>query len=187
MGLKGAKILVTGGAGFIGSHIVDSLVNQEAKVIVYDNFSFGKKENLMNSFNKIKIIRGDILDYSLLEKVMKGIDFVSHHAAQLEIFKALSDPVDDLRTNTIGTLNVLKAAQKAGVKKIVYASSACVYGQPQYTPQDENHPTNPNWAYGISKLAAEKYCQIFMQDVGIPVVSLRYGIVYGPCEWYREF
>ncbi len=186
MRFKGTKILVTGGAGFIGSHIVDSLVTKGARVTVYDNFSFGRKENLEKSLRKIDIIKGDILNYRSLEKAVKGVDFISHQAAQLEIFRALADPLDDLKTNTIGTLNVLKAAQKAKVKKIICASSACVYGQPRYTPQDENHPTNPNWAYGVSKLAAEKYCQIFTQDMGIPVVSLRYGIVYGPREWYRR-
>ncbi len=186
MGLKGANILVTGGAGFIGSHIVESLVDVGANVVVYDNLSFGNLENLKTVEDKIKFVKGGILDYSKLKRAMKGADFVSHQAAQLEIFKAALEPARDLEINTIGTLNVLKAARENRVKKIVNASSACVYGQPTSLIQDEAHPENPNWAYGVSKLAAEKYCRIFMNETGIPVVSLRYAIVYGPKEWYRR-
>jgi UDP-glucose 4-epimerase len=184
--LKGSKILVTGGAGFIGSHIVDSLVEQGANVIVYDDFSSGHLENLSKVKKQIKVIKGDILDIKSLEKATKNIDFISHMAAQLEVFKSVSNPLFDLNANTVGTLNVLQAAQKNKVKKVIVASSACVYGQPISTPQKENHPTNPNWAYGVSKLAAEKYCRIFSQDTGIPTVNLRFGIVYGPREWYRR-
>lgn len=117
---------------------------------------------------------------------MKNADFVSHHAAQLEIFRSAKDPFADLEINTLGTINVLMAARENNVKKIINASSACVYGQPKEKLQDENHPTNPNWEYGISKLAAEKYCKLFTQSSNIPVISLRYGIVYGPREWYRR-
>ncbi len=186
MSIKGAKILITGGAGFIGSHIVDSLVKSGNRVIVYDNFSSGNIGNLKKSIRKIQIVKGDILDYPKIEKVMKGVDFVSHHAAQLEIFKAESDPLFDLRINTIGTLNILKSAKYNRIRKIINASSACVYGQPISKIQDENHPTNPNWSYGVSKLTAEKYCQIFSKESGIPVTSLRYAIVYGEREWFRR-
>lgn len=186
MKFKNTTVLVTGGAGFIGSHIVDSLVEEGANVIVYDNFSFGNLRNLDNSRGKIKVIKGDILDFPLLKKSMKNADFVSHHAAQLEIFRSTKDPFADLEINTLGTINVLRAAQENKVRKVINASSACVYGQPHAKVQDENHPTNPNWAYGISKLAAEKYCQISESSSGIPVTSLRYGIVYGPREWYRR-
>jgi UDP-glucose 4-epimerase len=101
----------------------------------------------------------------------------------LRIFRCLKSPFEDLEINTIGTLNVLNAAVKNGVRKIINASSACVYGQAERTPQDENHETNPNWAYGVSKLAAEKYCAIFSERFRLPIVSLRYGIVYGEREW----
>jgi nucleoside-diphosphate-sugar epimerase len=126
--LKNKKIFVTGGAGFIGSHIVESLVKKGAVVTVYDNFSTGSIENLKSVIKEIKIIKGDILDYKKLEKVMKGHDIVSHQAAQLEITKSMEDPIEDLTINTIGSLNVFKAAVKNNVKKIINASSAGVYG-----------------------------------------------------------
>lgn len=177
------SIFLTGGAGFIGSHIAESLVSQGYKVAIYDNFSSGRNENLRKIKNDIKIIKGDILDYNKLEASMAGFDIVSHQAAQLEIFRCVGDPGLDLETNTIGTLNVLRSAVKNKIKKIINASSACVYGQAQYTPQDEDHPKEPNWPYGVSKLAAEKYCNIFQDTYHIPIVSLRYGIVYGEREW----
>lgn len=184
MSLRGIRILVTGGAGFIGSHIVDSLAQAGARVTVYDNLGSGLRENLALVKNDVAVIEGDILDYQSLSKAMRGQELVSHQAAQLEITQAISDPLFDLRTNTMGTLNVLRAAAEAGVHKVVLASSAGVYGQAVYTPQDEEHPTNPNWEYGVSKLAAEKYGQIYAATRGLAVVSLRYAIVYGEREWY---
>ena len=184
--LKNKKIFVTGGAGFIGSYIVESLVKEKAKVIVYDNFSTGAIENLKSVIREIKIIKGDILDYRSMVKAMRGIEIVSHQAAQLEITKAIENPIEDLTVNAIGSLNVLKAAVENKVKKIINASSAGVYGQAKYVPQGELHPTDPNWPYGVSKLATEKYANIFYQLYNIPIVSLRYSIVYGPREWYRR-
>lgn len=185
MDLRGKKILITGGAGFIGSYITESLVQKEAKVTVFDNFSSGRMDNLQTVKDKIKIIKGDILDYPALEKACQGMEIISHQAAQLEIFRCLEDPILDLKTNIIGTLNVLNAAVKNRVKMILNASSACVYGQAQSIPQnEEGHPKNPNWPYGVSKLAAEKYCRIYSELHGIPIVSLRYGIVYGEREWF---
>lgn len=177
------KIMVTGGAGFIGSHIVDDLAEKGYEVIIYDNFSSGRMENLSQVKNDIRIIRGDILDAEKLNKAMKGIGIVSHQAAQIEIFRCIDNPLDDLRINTEGTLNVLNAAVKNKVKKVINASSACVYGQAQYVPQDENHPADPNWPYGVSKLAAEKYTRIYHQGYGTDIINLRYGIVYGEREW----
>jgi len=177
------KIFVTGGAGFIGSHIVEDLLNQGYQVTVYDNFSSGREENLKGVIKDIKLIKADILDYENLKKSMKGYDIVSHQAAQLEIFKCLENPIVDLQTNTVGTLNVLRATVENGIKKVINASSACVYGQAQYTPQDEDHPKNPNWPYGVSKIAAEKYAYIYHKSHGLDIVNLRYGIVYGEREW----
>jgi UDP-glucose 4-epimerase len=183
--LTGLKVLVTGGAGFIGSHIVESLVRGGARVRVFDNFSSGVRENLTPVNGDVEVIEGDILDLDGLARAVEGMTHVSHQAAQLEITHCLDDPIDDLRTNTIGTLNVLLAARKAGVRKVVQASSACVYGQAASVPQrEESHPTNPNWAYGVSKLAAEKYGRLWTEAFGIPVVSLRYAIIYGEREWY---
>jgi nucleoside-diphosphate-sugar epimerase len=179
------KIFVTGGAGFIGSHIVESLVKKNYDVTVYDDFSSGHKEYLKEVINDIRIIDGDILDYEKLKFSMRGFDFVSHHAAQLEIVLCLRNPVEDLKTNTIGTINVLQASVENKIKKVMNASSACVYGQARSIPEKESdHPTNPNWAYGVSKLASEKYCEVYRQTYGLQIVNLRYAIIYGPREWY---
>lgn len=178
-------VLVTGGAGFIGSHIVHDLVNAGYRVTVFDNFSSGLHENLAPYGDDVEIVQGDILDADALRAAMRGKAVVSHQAAQLEITKCLDDPLDDMRTNLAGTINVLDAARATGVERMVNASSACIYGQAVNPPSDEDAgPHNPNWSYGASKLAAEKYAQIFSNDYGFPVHSLRYGITYGPREWY---
>jgi UDP-glucose 4-epimerase len=177
--------MVTGGAGFIGSHIVDDLAAMGHEVVVYDNFSTGLRENIAQHGDRIQIVEGDLLDAPALERAMKGCEFVSHHAAQLEIFLSISKPEDDLTQNTVGTLNVLRAAKKAGVGHVINVSSACVYGQ-SVEPSREDVACTPNWAYGVSKLAAEKYAQIYNDYEGVPVTSLRYAIVYGEREWYRR-
>jgi UDP-glucose 4-epimerase len=177
------NILVTGGAGFIGSHIVESLVKAGAQVTVYDNFSSGLAVNLQG-LSGVRIVEGDILDRDRLQQAMRGMDAVSHQAAQLEITTSIADPMSDLRTNTEGTLNVLRSMVETGVKRLIFASSACVYGEAEYIPEDELHPTNPNWEYGVSKLASEKYCRIYAAEHGIKFTALRYSIVYGPREWY---
>jgi len=185
--LRGKSILITGGAGFIGSHIVDELLKYDVKrVIVYDNFSSGRLENLGGALKdpRVKVVRGSILNIKKLMRVVKAADIISHQAAQLEIISAIINPDHDLRINIQGTLNVLKCALRCGVKKVIYASSAAVYGQAQYLPQDENHPLRPHWPYGVSKLAGERYCIMYSELYNLNTVSLRYGIVYGPREWY---
>lgn len=179
------KIVVTGGAGFIGSHIVEDLVTAGHQVKIFDNFSSGILENLKSVMQDIEIIEGDILDEEALKKAFKNADIISHQAAQLEIFRSTDEPVFDLEVNTIGTLNVLKAAKENNVKKIVNASSACIYGQVEGLSNEMVYP-RPNWAYGVSKLAAEKYCDIYSDYYNLPVVNLRYGITYGEREWYRR-
>lgn len=178
------SVLVTGGAGFIGSHLVDDLLASGHRVTVFDNFSSGSRENLAHVADDVEIVTGDVLDREAVIAAARGKDVISHQAAQLEITKCLEDPIGDLRTNLIGTLNVLEAAREAGVERMVNASSACIYGQAAAPPSVEEGPHDPNWSYGASKLAAEKYAQIFSNDYGFPVFSLRYGIVYGPREWY---
>jgi UDP-glucose 4-epimerase len=178
------KIFITGGLGFIGSHLVRRFMQEGYAVRIYDNYSSGLTERIADELKSVEIVRGDILDTKTLSRAMKGADIVSHHAAQLEITSAIKDPYFDLTTNTIGTINVLEACVKNKVKKLVNASSACVYGQTDGTPSREEGPTNPNWAYGVSKLAAEKYCSIYNDLYKLPIVSFRYAIIYGPDEWY---
>lgn len=184
MEIRNKKILVTGGLGFIGSHIVESLVEQASKVVVYDNFTSGNIDNLAGISKEIEIIRGDILDYEKLRKIMRGMDIVSHQAAELEVLTGISDMRHDLKVNTEGTLNVLTACMKNDVEKLIYASSGAVYGQARYIPEDEGHPLDPHWPYGVSKLAGEKYCSMAWNLYKLPTVSLRYAIAYGPREWY---
>jgi len=185
MNLEGARIFMTGGAGFIGSHFARDLLEAGASVTVYDNFSSGLDANLDGVVGPLEVIRGDIVDYEALRDAMRGHDAVSHQAAQLEITRSIDNPVFDLTTNTIGTLNVLQAVAEVGIDKVVEASSAGVYGQAVTDLQDEDHPTDPNWEYGVSKLACEKYAAIACErNPGLSVTSLRYAIVYGEREWY---
>lgn len=179
------RILLTGGLGFIGSHLAHDLVGCGHSVTIYDNGSSGLRENVAELDGSVQIVEGDILDTEALHHAARGHDVISHQAAQLEITKCIENPIDDLRTNLIGTIGVLEAARDAGVERVIFASSACVYGQATDPPsrEDDGSP-NPNWSYGASKLAAEKYAQIFSQDYGFPVFCLRYAIVYGPREWY---
>ena len=184
MGLEGTKIFMTGGAGFVGSHLVRDLLGGGASVTVYDNFSTGHEENLAGLGDDIRTIRGDILDFDALQKAMAGHDAVSHMAAQLEITRSIGNPIYDLETNTIGTLNVLRSMEEHDIPRLVEASSAGVYGQAVAVPQTEEHPTEPNWEYGVSKLAAEKYSAIYCERTGMTAFSLRYAIVYGEREWF---
>jgi len=185
MKISGKNVVITGGAGFIGSHIAESLVKIGANVTIFDNFSSGRQGNLNGSRNSMNIVKGNVLNYNSLRGVLRNADIVSHQAAQLEIFRCISDPENDLKTNTIGTLNVLRACEADNVKMMINASSACVYGQGNgHGSSDEDDFKRPNWAYGISKLAAEKYCELYQANTGMPVASLRYGIVYGEREWF---
>jgi len=187
MQLRNKKVVITGGAGFIGSQLVDELLEENVRnIVIYDDFSSGFKGNIehMKGKREVSIIEGDILNFKLLSEVMRDIDIVFHLAAMLEIPKILEDPVTDLNVNALGTLNVLRAAYQNGVEKIIYASSAGCYGQCRYLPIDESHPLRPQWPYGVSKLAGEKYCIMFHELYGLSVVALRYGIVYGPREWF---
>jgi len=157
MKLKNSKILLTGGMGFIGSHIARLLVKKGARVTIFDNFSSGFWENIADIKNEVKVIKGDILDFDKLCKETKGYDAISHQAAQLEIEKCINDPIEDLTTNTIGTLNVFKSAVENRVKKVISASTAGVYGQLVNRPQmEDSHPLQPNWQYGVSKYFFKK-------------------------------
>ena len=185
MDLMGLRIMVTGGAGFVGSHLVDRLVELGNHTIVYDNFDeyyTGKEKNIKRHLSNpnFTLIKADILEYHILCKAMTKVDVVFHLAAQAGVRYSQNNPLKTNTVNTTGTLNILKAARERKVKKLVFASSSSVYGTPQYLPVDEKHPLNPISIYGASKLAAEKYCQIFNDLQNLPVTILRYYTVYGP-------
>lgn len=175
-----AKYLVTGGAGFIGSNIVEELVRRGEKVRVLDNFITGSRENLKTFLSKIELIGGDIRDAKAVKSAMKGIDYVIHQAALRSVAKSVEDPFATNDTNVSGTLNVLVAAKEAGIKRLVYASSSSAYGDAKRFPQKETDLPLPISPYGVSKLAAEHYCITFAKTFGLETVSLRYFNVFGP-------
>lgn len=177
--------MITGGAGFIGSHLVDALLELNNEVVVYDNFDdyYSNKEvNINHNFRKpnFKLIRADIFDRETLLKCMKATDIVIHLAAQPSAEFSMRNPFKTTDVNILGTLNVLDAARIVGVKKLIVTSSSSVYGNPKRLPMDESHPTEPISIYGVSKLAGENYCRIFSRCFGLPIVTLRYFTVYGP-------
>jgi nucleoside-diphosphate-sugar epimerase len=175
-----AKYLVTGGAGFIGSNIVEELVRRKQKVVVLDSFITGKKENLAPFKGKITVIKGDIRDAKALARAMKGVGYVIHQAALRSVPRSVDDPFTTNEINVFGTLNVLVAAKKAGVRRVVYASSSSAYGDVKRFPQVETDYPSPISPYGVSKLAAENYCVTFAKTFGLETVSLRYFNVFGP-------
>lgn len=185
MEINGQKVLVTGGAGFIGSTLSEALLRLGARLTVLDNFDDfypGKERNVEGLLRneKFKLIRGSILDQELLLSVTKGADVVVHLAAQAGIRYCNEKPSKANEVNATGTMNVLIASRQQQVKKVVYASSSSVYGDPVRTPTREDHPTNPSSPYGASKLAGEKYCTAFAKAFGMDIACLRYFSVYGP-------
>jgi nucleoside-diphosphate-sugar epimerase len=174
-----ANFLVTGGAGFIGSHIVDELLRRGERVRVLDNFSTGRRENLPAS-DHVEGIEGDIRDPAAVKAAMQGVDYVLHQAALPSVPRSVADPLTSSEVNVTGTLNVLIAARDAGVKRVVYASSSSVYGNSPTLPKREDMSTNPFSPYAVSKLAGENYCRAFHQVYGLPTVALRYFNVFGP-------
>jgi len=175
-----ATYLVTGGAGFIGSHIVDELVRRGEQVRVLDDFSTGKVENLEQARRAIRLIEGDLRDPAAVQAAVQGADYVLHQAALASVPRSVADPLASNEVNVTGTLNVLLAARQAGVRRVVYASSSSVYGDSPTLPKHEDMPTRPLSPYAVSKLAGECYCQAFYQVYGIPTVALRYFNVFGP-------
>ena len=172
--------LVTGGAGFIGSNIVETLVKKGEKVKVLDNFVSGKKENLSPFLDKIELLEGDIRDLPLLKKISRGVNYILHQAALRSVPKSMRDPVSYNEVNVAGTLNVLLAAKEAGVKRVVFASSSSIYGDTEVFPQKESHLPLPISPYAASKLSAEHYCSVFSKAYGLETVALRYFNVFGP-------
>ncbi len=175
-----ATYLVTGGAGFIGSNIVDELLQRGQKVRVLDNFATGKEENLAGVAERIDLIRGDVRDVGAVNRAVAGCDFVLHQAALASVPRSIADPVSNNEVNVQGTLNILMAAQKHRVKRVVYASSSSVYGDSEELPKVETMTPNPKSPYAVAKLAAEYYCRVFAGLHGMTTVSLRYFNVFGP-------
>jgi UDP-glucose 4-epimerase len=173
------KILVTGGAGFIGSHIADAFIAHGHQVTIIDNLVTGRRENVnaQATFHQI-----DICDAGVADIFECGqFDAVCHHAAQMDVRRSVVDPRYDAEVNILGTLNLLQQCQKTGVKKFIFASTGgAIYGEQVRFPADEEHPTWPASPYGISKLACEKYIYFFAQNYGLRYVFLRYANVYGP-------
>ena len=172
------KILVTGGAGFIGSHFVDELIEQGHQVVIVDNLSTGKRENINPNAKFYKL---DISDIRISEVFKEEKpEAVFHLAAQIDIRKSIADPIEDAKTNILGGLNVLENCKKFGIKKVIFISSGgAVYGETKIIPTSENCSTSPNSPYGIAKLITEKYLNYYYKNFGLPYVSLRPSNVYG--------
>jgi len=172
--------LVTGGAGFIGSHIVERLVGMGEKVRVLDNFTSGGLNNLCGFMDKTELILGDLLDQEVVQKAMEGVEVVFHEAALRSVPFSVENPALVNRVNVEGTVNVLVAARNAGVRRVVYASSSSVYGNTKELPKREHLAPSPVSPYAVSKLTGEYYLKVFAELYGLETVSLRYFNVFGP-------
>jgi nucleoside-diphosphate-sugar epimerase len=173
--------LVTGGAGFIGSNLVEALLDGGHAVRVLDNFSTGKRENLSDFNGQIDLIEGDLTVLSDVRKAVQDVDVVLHQGAIPSVPRSVEDPLGSTQANVNGTLNVLVAARDAGVRRVVYASSSAVYGdQAPDAPKVETMNSQPISPYGVDKLAGEHYCRVFYQVYGLETVALRYFNVFGP-------
>lgn len=175
-----AKYLITGGAGFIGSHISEELIKRDHEVRIIDNFLTGKKENIASLLDKIELIEGDIKDLETCQRALEGVDFVLHQAALPSVPRSIKDPLATNENNIRGTLNVLLASREAKVKKVVFASSSSVYGDDTHLPKIEGRQGSPLSPYALSKLVGEHYCRIFSQIYGLSTVFLRYFNIFGP-------
>ncbi len=173
------NVLVTGGAGFIGSNVVDAFINEGHNVIILDNFSSGKDENVNP---KATVYRMDIQD-AAVENIFRDekIEVMCHHAAQMDVRKSVADPKFDALVNVLGFLNLMEAGRKHGLKKVLFSSTGgAIYGEQDYFPADEQHPNRPLSPYGITKLTTEKYIFFYKEIYGIDHVILRYANIYGP-------
>ncbi|MFL6277242.1 MAG: NAD-dependent epimerase/dehydratase family protein [Blastocatellia bacterium] len=176
--LSGQRIVVTGGAGFVGSNIVRRLLREGARVVVLDDFYTGTLENLPGDAADMEIVRGTVTDYELVRDVVQGAAIVFHEAAR-NIIVSTRNPREDYEVNIGGTLNVLLAARETNVPRTVYASSASVYGNPRYLPINEDDATNMLSPYAVSKFAGENYCKAFYESYGLSVAAVRYSNVFG--------
>ena len=174
------RILVTGGAGFIGSHLVEKLVEKGYDVVVLDNFTTGRMENLAQVYKDIEIVRGDILDRQLVHKLVKNIDAVVHLAAKISVEESMRDPQLYMKVNSLGTRIIAEEASQNSVELLVYMSSAAVYGNSQYIPVDEDLPRKPLNLYGLSKLKGEEVIMEVSEKSELPSIIVRLFNAYGP-------
>jgi len=179
--LSGKRIIVTGGAGFVGSNIVRRLLKEAASVVVLDDFYTGEMDNLPVDDSKLEVIRGSVTDFDLVRDVVKGANVVIHEAAR-NIIVSTRNPREDYEVNIGGTLNVLLAVRETNVPRMVYASSASVYGNPRYLPINEDDATNMLSPYSVSKFAGENYCKAFYESYGLSTSVVRYSNVYGTAQ-----
>jgi UDP-glucose 4-epimerase len=178
------KALVTGGAGFIGSHVVEKLLQKGIETVVLDNLSVGKTENIPRG---ARVIIGDVCDPATVRNTLSGVDVVFHLAARVSIRDSFRGFVEDARTNVMGTVTLLHGIEGSGVKKFIYASSMAAYGDARYLPIDEKHPMEPTSPYGVSKLASEDYVLCFCKHLGIHPIILRYFNTYGPKQTFSPY
>jgi len=176
------RILVTGGGGFIGSHLTEALLRRGYLVRVLDNFSTGKRGNLAfgKKYASFEVVHGDISNRAACRKAMKGIQYVFHQAALPSVQRSVEDPGLTNLVNAVGTLNILTAAKDAGVRRVIYAASSSAYGDTPTLPKKEKMPPNPLSPYALQKYMGEEYCRLFSQLYGLETVSLRYFNIFGP-------
>ena len=181
-GIEVKRVVVTGGAGFIGSHLAEELAGRGYQVIILDDLSTGKLDNIQSLLQdkQAEFIRGSITDLSLLQKLFNGIHYVFHQAAIPSVPRSVANPWLSHEANLTGTLNVLMAARDSNVRKVIYASSSSVYGDTPTLPKREDMPPNPQSPYAVTKLASEYYCQVFHKVYDLPTICLRYFNVFGP-------
>ncbi len=175
-----SRIVVTGGAGFIGSHLVESLLREGHDVVVIDDFSTGLRKNIKPWLDRITLHEIDLRDAASVRKAMEGAVYVFHQAALPSVPRSVKNPLETHEINVTGTLNVLMAAKDAGVRRLVYAASSSAYGDTEESPKHEQILTRPISPYGVAKLAAEHYCFAFYESYGMETVNLRYFNVFGP-------
>jgi len=180
--VKGAQrpALVTGGAGFIGSHLVDALLDQGFRVRVIDDFSSGREENLADARGRFELLRGDFTDPEVAARAVEGVELVFHQGAVPSVPRSVAEPVRTNRVNVDGTLAVLEAARRAGVRRLVYAASSSAYGDTEVLPKVETLPADPRSPYALQKHVGEVYCRLYHELYGLETVALRYFNVFGP-------
>jgi UDP-glucose 4-epimerase len=177
-----SNVLVTGGAGFIGSHLTEALLQEGHRVRVLDDFSTGKRENLIfdKQYPSLEMIEGDLRHLAICQKAMKGIEYVFHQAALPSVQRSVEDPLGSNAVNVGGTLNILFAAREETVRRVIYASSSSIYGDTPTLPKKEEMPPTPLSPYALQKYIGEQYCRLFYQLYDLETVSLRYFNIFGP-------